>query len=173
MTLPMVAILEDSTISQIKTTLKIAPTAVVCNEAVLHGDITIGEGTVVHPRAIIVARSGPIVIGSNNIFEEQTPMYIGSNNIFEVGQDVEAMSIGSNNALEARSRIEAKTTIGDGCVVGATQRIPQGQTIANSTIVWALEQTIQPHAKESHLALHTKQLEILWKTLPNSHHLRR
>lgn len=68
----MASILDDPTTQQIKTTLKIAPTAVVCNEAVLFGDITIGEGTVVHPKAVIVARSGPIVIGNNNIFEEQT-----------------------------------------------------------------------------------------------------
>lgn len=75
MTSAMSSVLDDPTTQTIKTTLKIAPTAVVCNEAVLFGDVTIGEGTVVHPRAIIVARSGPIVIGNNNIFEEQTVIH--------------------------------------------------------------------------------------------------
>ena len=33
--------------------------------------VTIGAGTVVHPEAVIDASAGPIVIGGNNIIEEQ------------------------------------------------------------------------------------------------------
>ena len=51
--------------------VKIAPGAIVCNECELMGDITIGSRTVVHPKARILAVSGPIVIGENNIIEEQ------------------------------------------------------------------------------------------------------
>jgi dynactin-6 len=43
----------------------------VCQEAELIGDITIEEGTVVHPKARILAKGGPIIIGQNNIIEEQ------------------------------------------------------------------------------------------------------
>ena len=43
----------------------------VCSESELQGDITIGSRTVVHPRAKILAISGPIIIGENNIIEEQ------------------------------------------------------------------------------------------------------
>lgn len=43
----------------------------MCCECELQGDITIGSRTVVHPRAKILALSGPIVIGENNIIEEQ------------------------------------------------------------------------------------------------------
>lgn len=50
--------------------LKIASGAVICDESILKGDITIGTGTVVHPRASILAEAGPIIIGEGNIIEE-------------------------------------------------------------------------------------------------------
>lgn len=50
--------------------IKIAGGAVVCDESILKGDITIGPRTVVHPRASIIADAGPIIIGEGNIIEE-------------------------------------------------------------------------------------------------------
>ena len=46
-----------------KYNIKIAPGAIVCNECELKGDITIGTKTVIHPKAKIIAESGPIIIG--------------------------------------------------------------------------------------------------------------
>ena len=46
-----------------KSSVKISSGAVVCNECELRGDITIGARTVIHPKAKIVAESGPIIIG--------------------------------------------------------------------------------------------------------------
>lgn len=51
--------------------VKIAPGAIVCLESKLKGVITIGSMTVVHPKASIIAEAGPIVVGENNIIEEQ------------------------------------------------------------------------------------------------------
>lgn len=51
--------------------LKISAQAIVCHESKLRGDITIGMNTIVHPRATIIAEAGPIIIGQNNIIEEQ------------------------------------------------------------------------------------------------------
>ena len=45
-------------------------TAVVCQDVQIVGDVTIGAGTVVHPKAKISALRGPIVIGENCIVEE-------------------------------------------------------------------------------------------------------
>lgn len=50
--------------------LKVSPGAVVCDESVLKGDITIGPKCVIHPKAIILAEAGPIIIGEGNIVEE-------------------------------------------------------------------------------------------------------
>ena len=44
--------------------------AIVCQDVELKGDITIGSGTIVHPKATIFAVAGPIVIGSGCIIEE-------------------------------------------------------------------------------------------------------
>ncbi|KJH51719.1 bacterial transferase hexapeptide repeat protein [Dictyocaulus viviparus] len=52
--------------------INIHPTAIVCREAVLEGNVRIGAGTVVHPFAIIKASNGPILIGENNIIEERS-----------------------------------------------------------------------------------------------------
>ena len=46
-----------------KGSVKISTGAVVCNESELKGDITIGARTVIHPKAKIIAESGPIIIG--------------------------------------------------------------------------------------------------------------
>ena len=46
-----------------KSSVKISTGAVVCNECELKGDITIGARTVIHPKARIIAESGPIIIG--------------------------------------------------------------------------------------------------------------
>lgn len=50
--------------------LHIASGATICKESVLIGDITIGTRTVIHPKAQIIAESGPIIIGENNLIEE-------------------------------------------------------------------------------------------------------
>lgn len=84
--------------------VKICQGALVCEDRVeLIGDITIGSRTLIHPNVKIIAQAGPIIIGENNIIEEQTViinrmpdmdiksdsnqilMIIGDNNIFEVG----------------------------------------------------------------------------------------
>ena len=65
----------------------------VCQDVELKGDITIGPGTVVHPKATVFAIAGPIVIGSGCIIEEaaiivnrrKEVMRIGDNNLFEIG----------------------------------------------------------------------------------------
>lgn len=67
--------------------------AVVCQDVDLKGDITIGPGSVIHPKATIFALGGPIVIGSGCIVEEaaiivnrrKEVMRIGDNNLFEIG----------------------------------------------------------------------------------------
>ena len=107
----------------------IGPGAVVCSTAQLVGDITIGARTVVHPGARIVATSGPVIIGEDNIVEEgveivndageEAVMIIGNSNIFEVGSESHSLKIGNRNILEAKSFLGTKTFLSYGCVVGA------------------------------------------------------
>ena len=52
--------------------LRIAKGSVVCAEADLRGDVTIGNSTIIHPKVRIFAYGGPIVIGEGCLIEEQT-----------------------------------------------------------------------------------------------------
>ena len=47
-----------------------APKSVFCHEAVLKGNVTFGEGCIVHPGAQILAEGGDIIMGDFNIVEE-------------------------------------------------------------------------------------------------------
>ena len=53
-------------------TFKIAEGAVVCAEADLRGNVTIGKKAVIHPKVRILAYGGPIVIGEGCLIEEQS-----------------------------------------------------------------------------------------------------
>ncbi|GAA5840644.1 hypothetical protein JCM5353_000259 [Sporobolomyces roseus] len=117
--------------TEIKDNFQVGTKCVVVADCDLRGEITIGSGTVLQPRCTILAMSGPIILGSNNIVEENVvivnrlkqPMVIGDNNLFEVGCRIESPSIGSNNTFGIRSRVsphlvvESNCTIGAGCIV--------------------------------------------------------
>ncbi|KAK4047709.1 hypothetical protein OIV83_005217 [Microbotryomycetes sp. JL201] len=109
-----------------KDRLDIGPRCIIASDVDLRGDITIGAGCVLHPRATIVAVSGPIVLGSNNIIEEQaiivnrskTVMDIGNDNHFQVGSRVESPKIGSHNVFDIKSRTAFNVSIGSHCHIG-------------------------------------------------------
>ena len=52
--------LENNNMSSTKSQLKITPGALVCNEAEILGDVSIGVKTVIHPKAKIIAEKGLI-----------------------------------------------------------------------------------------------------------------
>ena len=52
--------------------LRIAKGVVVCAEADVRGDVTIGINCIIHPKVRIFAYGGPIVIGEGCLIEEQT-----------------------------------------------------------------------------------------------------
>uniref|UniRef100_T1JFL0 Histone-binding protein RBBP4-like N-terminal domain-containing protein n=1 Tax=Strigamia maritima TaxID=126957 RepID=T1JFL0_STRMM len=132
-----------------KSSVNIAQGAVVCNECELKGDITIGTRTVIHPRARIIAEAGPVIIGENNLIEEQaqiinrlTPddtepkiMYIGSNNIFEVDCYSESLKIGDNNVLESKCKVGRQTQLTEGCVIGAMCEINTDEVVPKNTVI--------------------------------------
>lgn len=84
--------------------VRIAKGALVCDGAVLTGDITIGATTVIFPGAKIQCSegAGPITIGSGCVVEEgativnlnPNEMHIGDGNLFEVGCTVYAKKVG-------------------------------------------------------------------------------
>ncbi|GAC99240.1 potential guanine nucleotide exchange factor [Pseudozyma hubeiensis SY62] len=107
--------------------LTVGTRVIIAQDADLRGEISVGSGTVIHPKATILALQGPISIGSNCIIEEtavivnrrSTPIKIGDNNLFEVGCRIEAASVGSYNTFEVRSKVAQNVKIGSYSVIGA------------------------------------------------------
>nr|CAD7587702.1 unnamed protein product [Timema genevievae] len=133
--------------------IKILPGALVCKECDLQGEITIGSMTIVHPKVTIIAEAGPIIIGENNLIEEQTSiinrlpqgtttpsatpvLIIGANNVFEVDSYSEAMKIGDNNVLESKAFIGRDVELTNGCIIGAGCRVVCPETVSENTIIY-------------------------------------
>ncbi|XP_054710001.1 dynactin subunit 6-like [Uloborus diversus] len=170
-----------------KSKVVIAPGAVICKECELRGEISIGSRTVIHPKARIVAEAGPIIIGENNLIEEQvqilnvnkenanpdaqTVMVIGANNVFEVGAYVESLKIGDNNVLESKCKVGRYTELTSGCVIGAKCDISCNETITENTVIYGSNCERRFQAEKP--APQTLQIEFLTKILPNYHHLRK
>ena len=168
-----------------KSKIVIAPGAVVCKECELKGEITIGSRTVIHPKARIIAEAGPIIIGENNLIEEQvqilnvgseksdvqTVMVIGASNVFEVGAHIESLKIGDNNVLESKCYVGRYTELTSGCAIGAKCEVTCNEIIPENTIIYGsnCERRIQAEKP----APQTLQLDFLTKILPNYHHLRK
>ncbi|KAL2738739.1 dynactin subunit 6 [Vespula squamosa] len=160
----------SSSISR-RSNLKIASGAVICDESILKGDITIGTGTVVHPRASILAEAGPIIIGEGNIIEEMATItnrlppdapestmipvqIVGNYNVFEVDCICEAHKVGDNNILETKAHISRDVELTNGCVIGTACSLVEPETVPENT----------PQVG---------QLDYLMRVLPNYHHLRK
>ncbi|XP_014671321.1 PREDICTED: dynactin subunit 6-like isoform X1 [Priapulus caudatus] len=166
--------------------LKIARGAVVCAGTKLDGYITIGARTVIHPRALIIAEAGPIVIGEGNLIEEQSTLYnrlmegedpastqrvmtIGNNNVFEVGSYCEAVRLGDNNILEAKTKVGHGVELTNGCIIGAGCCISNKEIIPENTVISGSQQMRRLQLERP--APQTLQLDFLTKILPNHHHL--
>jgi len=160
--------------------VKILSKAIVCEESTLKGDITIASGCVIHPSALIIAKSGPIVFGENCIVEEYAEilnidplgktLMIGANNIFEVGCRIKALSIGDKNIFETKCQVGSGVEILNGCVIGS------GTIVINSCVKEnSIHLCRKPMRKVSadKMRTSTLQIDFLRKVLPNYHHLRK
>ena len=175
--------------SQTPRKLKIGAGSVVCQEAEIKGEVTIGLRTVIHPKARIIAEAGPIIIGDNNLIEEQAvicnssypdedvqpdekiTMKIGSHNVFEVGSQCEALNVGDNNILEAKSKVGRHTSLPNGCVIGAMCEVTSQETLPENTVIYG--QCCSRRVQAERPVPQTLQLDFLTKILPNYHHLKK
>lgn len=163
---------------EIPTSVKIGSDCVVCEQAEIKGDVTIGNGTIVHPKARIIAEAGPIILGDGNLIEEKaviwnraapnstgsTPiMIIGTFNVFEVFSQCEALKIGDGNTFEPKCFVGREVEVSDGCVVGAGCVLKGPELLPKHTSVSGLncQRTVtMPHSTQA------LQMETLAKTLP-------
>ena len=175
--------------------LTIEPGAIVCKTSNIQGDVTIGTGTVVHPKASIIAEGGPIIIGPNNIVEEfaliknewlldpslplgkqllpRGPMIIGSHNLFEVCCEVTSARIGEFNRFGPRAKVCTGLKIGSHCVVGAAtvvSRSMEDGTGAYGSGTASVVPIVGVDLEELR-DQHVSHLKLLAESLPHHNHL--
>ncbi|KAG1714974.1 Dynactin subunit 6 [Nymphon striatum] len=140
-----------------------------------------GARTIIHPKARIIAKSGPIVIGENNLIEDQTQiihknnsngpntsvMIIGNNNVFEVGSYSEAMRIGDNNILEPKAKVGPHVELTNGCSIGALCEISTQEVLPENTVIFGTN--CDRRVQSERPAPQNLQLDFLSKILPNYH----
>ncbi|XP_043515915.1 dynactin subunit 6 [Frieseomelitta varia] len=171
-----------------RTNVKIAVGALVCEESILKGDITIGPNTIIHPKASIIAEAGPIIIGEGNIIEEMATIanrlpvdapepttipvqIIGSYNVFETDCTCEAFKVGDCNILESKAYVGREVELTNGCIIGASCSLTESDTIPEDTIIYGNEcQRREMHGKPYPPI---SQIEFLLKILPTYHHIRK
>ncbi|XP_017762029.1 PREDICTED: dynactin subunit 6 [Eufriesea mexicana] len=168
-----------------RTNVKIAVGALVCQDCVLKGDITIGPRTVIHPRASIIAEAGPIIIGEGNIIEEMAiianrlpadapesttvPVQIvGNYNVFETDCTCEAFKVGDNNILESKSYVCREVELTTGCIIGASCRLTEADVIPENNIIYGSDCQRREMHDKPYPPL--SQIEYLFKILPSYHH---
>ena len=149
--------------------------AMVAAEAKLEGDVFVGPGTVINPLCEIVSTSGPIIIGEDNIFEERVVVRcvheddigisIGSLNLFEVGAYVESTDVGNCNLIRINCRLERQSSLANGCVVGISAILKEGEEIENHTVIYRKNEKcykhVQPRAHTLHFSMLRKYLDAL------------
>ncbi|XP_048749542.1 dynactin subunit 6-like [Ostrea edulis] len=170
-----------------RSSIKIQPGAVICEESELIGDITIGSRTVIHPKARIIAEDGPIIIGENNIIEElvqiinrnpegksgttQQVMIIGNNNVFEVDSYVEATKIGDHNVVEAKARVGRQVEMTSGCIIGAKCEVSICEVLSENSVIYGSD--CQRRIAADKPPAQSLQIDFLAKILPNYHYLKK
>eukprot|EP00047_Mylnosiga_fluctuans_P004568 m.235302 g.235302 ORF g.235302 m.235302 type:complete len:171 (+) comp12799_c0_seq1:149-661(+) len=144
----------------------------------IRGQITIGAGTVIHPAVTIIAEGGPIIIGDNNLIEEQTViinkstgsvLVIGNGNVFEVGSRVESSTIGDDNVIEAKAVVGPQAVIGNNCRIGAMCTVSPNEFLADNTVVFGRENTQRVDPTMTKPSAYTEQLAYLKKIMPSFH----
>lgn len=163
--------------------LKCPPSTIICREkTVILGDVTIGSDCIIHPTANIIAKNGPIIIGSNNLVEERVniinnrsePMIIGDHNVFEVDSRCEAPRVGDHNVLESKSVVGKNVELTDNCIIGAGCTLFNQETIDEENVKKFPSHTVISGENMSRRVVpdlpsssHGSQLDFLRKILPN------
>ena len=117
----------------------------ICENASIKGSVQIGDGSVIHPFAIVSAGDDVLVtVGERNIIEEKCLLVdssIGHGNLIEVGTQINDSIIGSFSRVGAKCVIDGKSRIGDYCVIGPGVElhgvnIPDKMAVFRSTNGW-------------------------------------
>ncbi|MEZ5381368.1 MAG: gamma carbonic anhydrase family protein [Microthrixaceae bacterium] len=127
----------------------IAPTAFVHPDAVVIGDVTIGEHSSVWPTAVLRGDNGPVVVGARTSIQDGTVVHTVPSCPTTIGDEV---TVGHNAHLEG-CRVEHRALIGSGSIVlhralvGEEALVGAGALVGNNKTVPARARALGIPAK--------------------------
>ena len=146
---------------------KIDPSVFLAPNAVVVGDVTLGEGANVWFNTIIRGDMQPIKIGKYTNVQDGTTIHVMGDHSTVVGDYVtlghnaiiHCASIGNNCLIGMGSVLLGYTEIGDNCVIGANTLITQYKKIPPNSMVYGNPAKIIRSLREDEIeALHLTAL---------------
>lgn len=112
----------------------IAPSCFIEENALILGDVKIGEHSSVWPFAIIRGDVNTIVIGENTNIQDHSVLHVSHDGPYNPGGF--PLSIGNNITVGHRVTLHG-CTINDNCLIGMDSTIMDGAIIHSNTIIGA------------------------------------
>lgn len=118
---------------------RIASSAWVSQQAVLIGDVEVGEGSSIWPGAVIRAHSGPVIIGRNCHIEENCvihgPTRMGDYVCLGPGAVTEAARIGSYVLIGSNATVLREAQLADYCILSAGSMVKEKMEVPTRSLV--------------------------------------
>ena len=167
---------------------EIGKDAYVSDQAIVIGNVKIGDECYVGPGAILRGDYGRIVIGSGTAVEENVVVHAPPEKVCQIGKKV---TLGHGAIIHARSigdlavvgmgavvslgvKIGERTIIAEGAVVRMSQKVPAGVVVAGNPATVIREVTVQDEerwkkGKQLYIDLAKKYLKIGLQPIRKKH----
>ena len=122
---------------------RIDPSAYVHPDATVIGDVTLGEGATVWPRAVLRGDYGTITVGAGTSIQDGTvvhatavdPTVIGAECVVGHLAHLEGCVVEDRCLVGSGSIVLARSRIRTGAVVGAAALVPEGMDVPEGALV--------------------------------------
>ncbi len=149
-------------------TPRIHPSSYVDQDAVLIGDIEIGEECIILPGAVIRADGGTTRIGDRSNVQDNAVIHTGG---IDIGEDVtighgamvEARKIGHHSLIGINATLLADSEIAEYCLVAAGAVVKEGTRVPPYSFVAGVPAQVRPLKQD--LADHLKMASSLYTTM--------
>ncbi len=158
----------------------IDPTAFVHPEAVIIGDVAIGEGASVWPHAVLRGDYGVITIGAGTSIQDGTVIHATAADPTTVGAEcvvghlahLEGCTIDDHCLIGSGSIVLARARVRCGAVIGAAALVPEGVEVAAGMLALGVPAKVRgPAGQEERIAAAATLYR--WNGARYAEHLRR
>lgn len=145
----------------------------VAENAMVVGDVTLGEGVGVWFSATVRGDDQPIVIGKHTNVQDSVVIHvnlvdnctIGDYVTLGHGAIVHACTIGNNTIIGMGSIILDGAKVGDNCIIGAGAVVPPGKEIPDNSLVVGNPAKIVRQTTEAEIEMIRENAEIYYRKL--------